>query len=130
MAMNDSHTLTVAQAAETLNVSERTVWRYLKSGRLIGQTVGSVGSQRTLITQAAVAALRSQRSHDPELEVLRAERDQLVDQLEAEREERMRLAARVERLQRALIRPEPGPVTKGLGVVLGTLERIRTVRAA
>jgi excisionase family DNA binding protein len=130
MAMNDSHTLTVAQAAETLNVSERTVWRYLKSGRLTGQTVGSVGSQRTLITQAAVAALRSQRGHDPELEVLRAERDQLVDQLEAEREERMRLAARVERLQRALIRPEPGPVTKGLGVVLGTLERIRTVRAA
>jgi hypothetical protein len=128
--MEDTHTLTIAQAAETLCVSERTVWRYLKSGRLAGETVGPIGSQRTLITTAAVAALQSERGHDPQLEVLRAERDRLVDQLEAEREERVRLAARVERLQRALIRPEPGPVTKGLGVVLGTLERIRTVRAA
>ncbi|MDP9318180.1 MAG: helix-turn-helix domain-containing protein, partial [Actinomycetota bacterium] len=43
-----THTITVAQAAETLAVSERTVWRYLKSGRLPGETVGEPGSQRTL----------------------------------------------------------------------------------
>ena len=44
-----SDTLTVAQAAEALGVSERTVWRYLKSGRLPGETVGEPGAQRTLI---------------------------------------------------------------------------------
>ena len=36
-----THTITVAQAAEALGVSERTVWRYLKSGRLPGQTSAS-----------------------------------------------------------------------------------------
>jgi excisionase family DNA binding protein len=128
--MDNSDALTVAQAAETLAVSERTVWRYLKSGRLDGETVGPIGAQRTLITASAVASLRSERGHDPERDALRAERDRLADQLDAERAERERLAARVERLQRALTRPEPGPVTRGLGVVLGTLERIRTVRAA
>ncbi len=129
--MDISHALTVAQAAETLAVSERTVWRYLKSGRLDGETVGPVGSQRTLIAASAVTSLRSERGHDPELDALRAERDRLADQLDIERAERERLAARIERLQRALIRPVPGPVTRGLGVVLGTLERrIRTVRAA
>ena len=44
-----THTITVAEAAEALGVSERTVWRYLKSGRLPGETVGEPGSQRTLI---------------------------------------------------------------------------------
>ena len=41
-----SSTHTVAQAAEALGVSERTVWRYIKSGRLPGETIGEPGSQR------------------------------------------------------------------------------------
>ena len=41
-----SHTMTVAEAAHELGVSERTVWRYLRSGRLHGETTGPVGQQQ------------------------------------------------------------------------------------
>ena len=54
-------TITVAQAAQALGVSERTVWRYLKSGRLPGETIGEPGTQRTLIPCEAVDALRGSR---------------------------------------------------------------------
>ena len=57
-----THTITVAQAAEALGVSERTVWRYLKSGRLAGETVGEPGAQRTLIPREAVDALTGARA--------------------------------------------------------------------
>ena len=67
VGMDATHTtLTVAQAAETLGVSERTVWRYLKAGRLEGHTVGEIGSQRTLIASESVDALRGNRGADPE----------------------------------------------------------------
>ena len=56
-----THTITVAEAAEALGVSERTVWRYLKSGRLPGETTGEPGSQRTLIPREAVEALTTTR---------------------------------------------------------------------
>ena len=56
-----THTITVAEAAEALGVSERTVWRYLKSGRLPGETTGEPGSQRTLIPRDAVEALTTTR---------------------------------------------------------------------
>ena len=49
--------LTVADAATTLGVSERTVWRYLRSGRLQGQTVGPAGAQRTMIDPEGVQAI-------------------------------------------------------------------------
>ena len=47
-------------------VSERTVWRYLKSGRLPGETVGEPGSQRTLIPREAVDALRGDARRRPD----------------------------------------------------------------
>lgn len=56
------HTLSVAEAAERLGVSERTVWRYLKSGRLAGSTVGDPGSQRTLIDASGIDALVRSRT--------------------------------------------------------------------
>ncbi len=49
-------TITVAQAAQALGVSERTVWRYLKSGRLPSQTIGEPGAQRTLIPAGSASA--------------------------------------------------------------------------
>jgi excisionase family DNA binding protein len=98
-----THTITVAQAAEVLGVSERTVWRYLKSGRLPGETVGEPGAQRTLIDEAAVEALRGERGGADE--ALRAERDRLVAELAAAIAERDALRARVATLQRALARP-------------------------
>ncbi len=55
-------TVSVAQAAERLGVSERTVWRYLKAGRLEGVTVGEVGSQRTLICEDTLRALCQART--------------------------------------------------------------------
>ncbi|MDP9143376.1 MAG: helix-turn-helix domain-containing protein, partial [Actinomycetota bacterium] len=70
-------TITVAQAAQALGVSERTVWRYLKSGRLPGETIGEPGAQRTLIPSQAVDALNGSRG-GADAEALRAERDRLA----------------------------------------------------
>ena len=89
-----SSTLTVAQAAEALGVSERTVWRYIKSGRLPGETIGEPGSQRTLIPAAAVEAARAGRA-GADAEALRVERDRLASELAAARAERDALRGRV-----------------------------------
>jgi excisionase family DNA binding protein len=125
-----AHTITVAQAAEALGVSERTVWRYLKSGRLAGQTVGEPGSQRTLIPRAAVEGLASARG-GADAEALRGERDRLVAELAAAIAERDALAERLARLQRALARPaRPGPIERALARLLGALARARETRGA
>ena len=122
-----THTITVAQAAEALGVSERTVWRYLKSGRLEGETVGDPGAQRTLIPRAAVDALTSARVGDAE--ALRAERDRLVAELAAARAERDALAGGVTLLQRALSTPlRPGPAERVLTAAMGALARARGPR--
>ena len=72
--------MTVAEASEALGVSERTVWRYLSSGRLVGETVGPVGSQRTLIERAAVQAIVSGRGGGEEITALKAEVARLGDE--------------------------------------------------
>lgn len=95
--VSDTATLTVAEAAAHLGVSERTVWRYLKSGRLRGLTTGDPGSQRTLIDRACVDELRGGRDgtrDDARLAAALAECDAL-------RLERDQLAARVAVLERA-----------------------------
>jgi excisionase family DNA binding protein len=103
--------ITVAEAAEALAVSERTVWRYLRAGRLPGSTVGPPGERRTLISAAAVAALAGERGDGPEAAALRAERDRLAEQLAAAEAARAALEARLAVLQRAIAR---GPAREGL----------------
>ena len=88
--MDDPHALTIAQAAEALGVSERTVWRYLAAGRLPGETTGPPGSQRTLIPRGAVEGLRASRGPDPDAAAVRAERDRLVAELAGVQSERDR----------------------------------------
>lgn len=103
MATTD-HGMTVAEAAQALGVSERTVWRYLRSGRLHGETVGPVGQQRTLIDPDGIEAVRAGRGGEEaaalradverlsdEVAVLRAEREQLRTALGAARAEIARL---------------------------------------
>jgi excisionase family DNA binding protein len=126
-----THTITVAQAAEALGVSERTVWRYLKSGRLPGETVGEPGAQRTLIPSVAVDALQGGRG-GADAEELRRERDRLVAELAAARAERDVLEGRVGVLQRALSTPHrPGLAERALSRALGAaaLARSRGPRA-
>lgn len=122
-----THTITVAQAAEALEVSERTVWRYLKSGRLPGETVGEPGSQRTLIPTDAVDALRGGRGGG-DADALRAERDRLVAELAVLRAERDTLHGRVATLQRALSAPNPGFAERALSRVLEVAARGRGPR--
>lgn len=125
------HALTVAQVAECLGVSERTVWRYLKSGRLPGETVGAPGAQRTLIASAAVDALRRERRgpDGEEAAELRAEGARLVAELAAVQAERDALRARVHELQRALARPAaPSPVRRTLEGALTAATRLRAPR--
>ena len=122
-----THTITVAQAADALGVSERTVWRYLKSGRLEGETVGEPGAQRTLIPREAVDALTGARVGDAE--ALRAERDRLVAELAAACAERDALSGRVTLLQRALSTPlRPGLAERALTRAMGALARARGPR--
>jgi len=135
--MDATHTLTltVAQAAEALGVSERTIWRYLKSGRLTGHTVGSVGSQRTLIDAAAVEGLRGNRAADPETDQLRAQVERLTQQLAQVTAERDALSHRVASLQLALGRSLPdgilGRAATGVASGVATaVARLRAVRAA
>ena len=122
-----THTITVAQAAEALEVSERTVWRYLKSGRLPGETVGEPGSQRTLIPTDAVDALRGRRAGG-DADALRAERDRLVAELAMLRAERDTLHGRVATLQRALSAPNPGLAERALSRALEVAARARGPR--
>jgi excisionase family DNA binding protein len=122
------HTITVAQAAEALGVSERTVWRYLKSGRLPGETVGEPGAQRTLIPREAVSAMQQTRG-GADAEALRAERDRLVAELAAVVAERDALSARVAVLQRALSRPAAaGIAERALGRAMSAVARARAPR--
>jgi excisionase family DNA binding protein len=120
---NPTRTITVAQAAEALGVSERTVWRYLKSGRLAGETVGEPGAQRTMIAAEAVAALQGARA-GAGADALRAERDRLAAELAAARAERDALERRVAMLQRALSGPlRPGIAERALGRAMGVVAR-------
>lgn len=125
-------TLTVAQAADRLGVSERTVWRYLKSGRLDGVTVGEIGSQRTLIAADDVAAFARARSGAaavaPDAAARLAEADAQLARMRAECE---RLQARVDVLQRALVRwPGVGRFNGLVQAALGVLGRARQFRPA
>jgi excisionase family DNA binding protein len=123
-ATHPTHTITVAQAAEALGVSERTIWRYLKSGRLPGETVGEPGSQRTLIPADAVAAVAGDRGGDAA--VLRAECDRLAAELAAAQAERDALAGRVGMLQRALSAPSrPGIAERALTRALAAVASVR-----
>ena len=125
--MND-HALTVAQAAEALGVSERTVWRYLRAGRLPGETTGPPGAQRTLIPVAAVDGLRSARGGVDDA-ALRAERDRLADALAAAQAERDALARRVALLQRSLTRPRAPLGARAAGWALIALSRVPLARS-
>ena len=125
--MND-HALTVAQAAEVLGVSERTVWRYLRAGRLAGETTGPPGAQRTLIPAEAVDGLRVARG-GAEDAALRAERDRLAADLAAARAERDALARRVALLQRSLTRPRAGVGARAAGWALVALSRFPAARS-
>jgi len=121
----DTHienTLTVNDAATSLGVSERTVWRYLKSGRLNGETIGPIGSQRTLVDAASVESLRAERG-GANVEALRAERDRLVSELAAVQAERDALAARVRNLQSAAARRR-SPVSGLVDRVAATVSRV------
>ena len=125
-----SDTLTVAHAAQALGVSERTVWRYLKSGRLPGETVGEPGAQRTLIPASAVEALSSGRG-GADAEALRAERDRLASELATARAERDALRGRVSLLQRSLSNPlRPGIAERALSRVLQFAARGRGPRVS
>jgi excisionase family DNA binding protein len=125
---NPTHTITVAQAAEALGVSERTVWRYLKSGRLPGETTGDPGSQRTLIPREAVDSLTTTRVGEG-ADALRAERDRLVAELAAARAERDALTNRVGVLQRSLSTPlRPGLAERALAGAMGVVARARVPR--
>lgn len=132
VGMDATHTtLTVAQAAEALGVSERTVWRYLKAGRLSGDTVGEVGSQRTLIDQVSVDALRGNRGADPESAQLRMDIERLTQQLAQMTAERDALAHRVAGLQLAIGRSVPdGILGRAATGVATAVARIHSVRAA
>src|SRR6476660_1927534 len=97
-----THTITVAQAAQALAVSER-----------------------TLIPAGAVDALRGSRA-GVDADALRAERDRLVAELAALRAERDALHGRVATLQRALVAPaRPGieerPLSRALEVAARAL---------
>jgi len=121
-------TITVAQAAQALGVSERTVWRYLKSGRLPSETIGEPGAQRTLIPAQAVDALNGSRG-GADAEALRAERDRLAAELASARAERDALRGRVSVLQRALSQPlRPGIAERALGRALSVVARVREPR--
>ena len=126
---NPTHMISVAQAAEALGVSERTVWRYLKSGRLPGETTGDPGSQRTLIPQEAVDSLTSTRV-GLDAEALRTERDRLVRELATAIAERDALTTRVMVLQRSLSDPlRPGLAERALVRAMSVIARVRGPRA-
>lgn len=102
--MENATVLTVADAAERLGVSERTVWRYLRSGRLSGETVGEIGSQRTLIDAGSVDNLSVGRRSGEGAAVVRAEMDRMAAELTALRIERDALAVRLADVPRTLTR--------------------------
>lgn len=120
--------MTIPEAAEALSVSERTIWRYLSSGRLSGETTGPVGQQRTLIARSGVESIRAGRGGE-EASALRADVERLSDQIAALRAEREQLrtaliAARNE------IRRLHTPVSRRAGdLVLAGLTSLASRRA-
>lgn len=125
-----THTITVAEAAQLLGVSERTIWRYLKSGRLDGETVGQAGSQRTLIPRGSVDRLRAERGHDPEVDELRAERDRLVAELARAQSERLAMQERMDVMRRSISRRRSmsDRATEGILTALTRVGRIGASR--
>ncbi|MFN8111292.1 MAG: helix-turn-helix domain-containing protein [Thermoleophilia bacterium] len=125
-------TLTVAQAADALGVSERTVWRYLKSGRLHGHTVGPTGNQRTLIAAAAVTEVQRSRRSDPEAEELRVQVARLTEQLAQRTGERDALAHRLAMMQATAVqRGVPDRILGRAAVgVASAVARLRSARVA
>jgi len=122
--------MTVAEASEALGVSERTVWRYLSSGRLVGETVGPVGSQRTLIERVAVQAIVSGRGGGEEITALKAEVARLGDEnarLRADGDQMRRSIAGL----RAQVVQFHKPVSKRAGdLVLAGLSSLASRRTA
>lgn len=125
MDATDTHSLTVAQTADVLGVSERTIWRYLKSGRLSGETVGEPGAQRTVISRRAVESVQRERA-GADLATVRAERDHLAQVLAAVQAERDALRGRVAALQGSLARPaRQARVERMLGGAMAAVARVR-----
>jgi excisionase family DNA binding protein len=123
--ISNPHLMTVADAAEVLAVSERTIWRYLKSGRLSGETIGEPGSQRTLIPREGVVELAHNRSGG-DLAGVRAERDRLARRLADAQAERDALRGRVAALQSALARAgRPARLERLLGGAIAAAARVR-----
>ena len=122
--------MTVAEASQALGVSERTVWRYLSSGRLVGETVGPVGSQRTLIEAVAVQAIVSGRGGGEEITALKAEVARLGDEnarLRADGDQMRRSIAGL----RAQVVQFHKPVSKRAGdLVLAGLSSLASRRTA
>ena len=122
-----SRTMTIAEAAGALGVSERTVWRYLRSGRLQGETTGPVGQQRTLIDRTGVEAITAGRGGE-DAAALRAEVERLSDEVAALRAERdqMRTALASSRVEIARLRK---PVSSRAGdMVLAGLSHLAAHR--
>jgi excisionase family DNA binding protein len=128
--MENTMHMTVAEASEALGVSERTVWRYLSSGRLVGETVGPVGSQRTLIEAVAVQAIVSGRGGGEEITALKAEVARLGDEnarLRADGDQMRRSIAGL----RAQVVQFHKPVSKRAGdLVLAGLSSLASRRTA
>ena len=120
--------MTIPEAAEALGVSERTIWRYIRSGRLHGETTGSVGQQRTLIDASAVDAVRAGRGGE-EASALRAEVERLSDELAGLRAEREQLRTAL-MAARNEIRRLNTPVSRRAGdMVLAGLTSLASRRA-
>jgi excisionase family DNA binding protein len=120
--------MTIPEAAEALGVSERTIWRYLRSGRLHGETTGPVGQQRTLIDASAVDAARAGRGGG-EASALRAEVERLSDELAGLRAEREQLRTAL-MAARNEIRRLHTPVSRRAGdMVLAGLTSLASRRA-
>ena len=122
--------MTVAEASEALGVSERTVWRYLSSGRLVGETVGPVGSQRTLIETVAVQAIVSGRGGGEEIAALKAEVARLGDENAALRADGDQMRRSIAGLRAQVVQFHK-PVSKRAGdLVLAGLSSLASRRTA
>lgn len=126
MDATDTPMITVAEAAGMLGVSERTVWRYLKSGRLAGETVGAPGLQRTLIPRDMVHAQARARAGGADGAGAHAEQERLERMLAAAQAERDALRARVASLQGALARAgRPARLERLVGGAIAVVARAR-----
>jgi len=124
MSTHEIIEITVAEAAEKLGVSERTVWRYLKADKLASRTVGDAGAQRTLIDAASVDQMASTRGRDPQASQLREERDRLANELAQVVAERDQLRGRITTIQRGATPPKLSVFERAVGMVLLVLARV------